>query len=99
MAMVASGDSIFHARTCKNCHGMDAKGDVNGPDLTSGHYTHIDGSYDSIVQLITTGVPAAALKAHTRPMPARGGSRPAPLTDDQIREVAAYVYSLTHPMH
>ena len=100
MAMVTTGDSIFHARSCRNCHGMDAKGAANGPDLTSGHYQHVDGSYDSIVQLITTGVPKAAIKdpSHPNAMPPRGGTRPAPLTDDQIREVAAYVYSLTHPM-
>ncbi len=100
MAMVATGDSIFHARSCRTCHGMDAKGAENGPDLTSGHYGHVDGSYASLVQLITTGVPKAAIKNpdHLKAMPARGGERPAPLTDDQIREVAAYVYSLTHKM-
>ena len=97
-AMVAEGDSIFHARGCRNCHGMDAKGARNGPDLTSGKFTHVDGSYDGFVRLITTGVPAAEIKdpSHAQPMPARGGGRPAPLTDDQIRSVAAYVYSLNH---
>jgi mono/diheme cytochrome c family protein len=100
MAMVATGDSIFHARSCRNCHGMDAKGATNGPDLTSGKFMHVDGSYDSFVQIITTGVAKTDIKdpAHPNAMPARGGARPALLTDDQIREVAAYVYSLNHKM-
>jgi mono/diheme cytochrome c family protein len=76
---------------------MDGKGATNGPDLTGSTFTHIDGTFDSMVHIITTGIPAAELKAHANPMPARGG-RPTPLTDDQIREVAAYVYSLSHPM-
>jgi mono/diheme cytochrome c family protein len=100
MAMVATGDSIFHSRSCRNCHGMDAKGATNGPDLTSGHFTHIDGSYNSIVQIITTGVAKTDIKdpAHPNAMPPRGGGRPAPLTDAQIGEVAAYIYSLSHKM-
>src|SRR5438874_8044345 len=40
-AMVAEGDSLFHARSCKNCHGPDAKGRTNGPDLTSGKVMHV----------------------------------------------------------
>jgi len=48
-----------------------------------------DGSYGSIVKIITDGV--AAPKEHTGAMPSRGG---APLTDEQVRAVAAYVYAL-----
>jgi len=97
-AMVATGDSIFHARGCRNCHGMDAKGARNGPDLTSGKFQHVNGTYPDFVRIITSGIPAAEIKdpSHTIPMPARGGARPAPLTDEQINEVAAYVYSLSH---
>ena len=97
-AMVAMGDSIYHARGCRNCHGPDAKGRQNGPDLTSGKFMHVNGSYDDFVRIITTGVPAEAIKdkSHALPMPARGGGRPAPLTDPEIRAVAAYVYSLNH---
>jgi len=97
-AMVAMGDSIYHARGCRNCHGPDAKGRQNGPDLTSGKFTHVNGSYNDFVRIITVGVPADSIKdkSHTIAMPARGGGRPAPLTDDEIRAVAAYVYSLNH---
>jgi mono/diheme cytochrome c family protein len=97
-AMVTTGDSIFHARSCRNCHGMDAKGARNGPDLTSGKFTHVNGTYPDFVRIITSGIPVAEIKdpAHAQPMPPRGGGRPAPLTDDQINAVAAYVYSLSH---
>jgi mono/diheme cytochrome c family protein len=96
--MVATGDSIFHARGCKNCHGMDAKGSVGGPNLVKpDHWLHVDGSFQGFVNIITTGVPAAEIKdpSHHNPMGPRGG-RPTPLTDDQIKTVAAYVYSLNH---
>ena len=93
---VAQGDSIFHAISCKNCHGPEGKGAANGPNLTGPTFLHIDGTYPSIVNLITTGVPAAEIKdpAHKIPMGARGGRTP--LTDDQIRSVAAYVFTLSH---
>ena len=97
-AMVTLGDSIYHARGCRNCHGPDAKGRQNGPDLTSATHMHVNGSYDDYVRIITNGVPVDQIKdkAHTLAMPARGGPRPAPLTDDQIKAVAAYVYSIAH---
>jgi mono/diheme cytochrome c family protein len=96
LAMVATGDSIFHARSCRNCHGADAKGRTNGPDLTSGKFLHVSGAYDDFVRIITTGVPADAIKdkSHPNPMRPRGGNPP--LTDDDIKAVAAYVYSLNH---
>jgi mono/diheme cytochrome c family protein len=98
-AMVTKGDSLFHARACARCHGADAKGATNGPDLTKTTHLHIDGSYDSIVKLVTEGVPAEKIKdpSHKFAMQGRGGPRPAPLTDDEIKAVAAYVYSLSHP--
>ena len=95
-AMVTMGDSLFHASSCVRCHGPDAKGRQNGPDLTSGHFMHLPtGSYDEIVKIITNGVPADSIKdpSHRLPMRARGGGS---LTDDQIKAIAAYVYKLSH---
>lgn len=96
-AMIAAGDSLFHANACQRCHGPDAKGRANGPSLLGPSFMHVSGSYDDIVRIITTGVPAESIKdaSHRFPMPARG-NRQAPLTDDQIKDVAAYVYSLSH---
>jgi mono/diheme cytochrome c family protein len=96
-AMVAEGDSIFHARGCKNCHGMDAKGAANGPDLTDATWLHGDGSFTNILSTITTGVPADQIKdpSHKVPMAGHGG-RPTPLSDEQLKSVAAYVFTLAH---
>ena len=94
--LIARGDTIFHASTCTDCHGRRAKGSPHGPDLTSGHFVQTDGSYEAIVKVITTGVPVDSIVDPTfpEPMPARGGTQP--LSDEQIRSLAAYVYSLGH---
>ena len=94
--MVAQGDSIFHAASCKGCHGDDAMGTVKAPNLTIGKWSQLaTGSYDEIVQLVTTGVPKDKVKLAGAPygMNPRGG-RPV-LTDEQIKAVAAYVYTLS----
>jgi len=94
--LIGRGDTVFHASTCTDCHGQRAKGTPHGPDLTSGHFVQTDGSYEGIVKIITTGVPVDSIVDPTfpEPMPARGGGTP--LSDDQIRSVAAYVYWLSH---
>ncbi len=96
--MVAEGDSLFHARACMRCHGPDAHGAQNGPNLTTGKFMHTDGSYQGFVRVITNGIPTDSIrdKTHQFAMAPRGGARPAPLTDAQIQSVAAYIYSLNH---
>jgi mono/diheme cytochrome c family protein len=92
---IALGDSIFHGLvgggTCSACHGQDAKGTAVAPDLTDQQWINGDGSYDFMVRIITNGVPQP--KQHPAPMPPKGG---APLTDEQVKAVAAYEYSLSH---
>jgi len=97
LQLVARGDSVFHSSSCTDCHGQRAKGSPHGPDLTSGRFAQTDGSYEAIVKIITTGVPVDSIAdpSFPEPMPPRGGGTP-PLTDDQIRALAAYVYSLSH---
>ena len=91
-AAIAQGDSIFHsAGNCYACHGANAQGAV-GPNLTDAEWIHSDGSYDAIVKQITTGVPKEESKSGI-PMPPKGGST---ITDDEVKAVAAYVYSLGH---
>jgi mono/diheme cytochrome c family protein len=98
-AMITLGDSIFHAATCVRCHGADAKGRPNGPSLLGPTYLHIrgTGSYNDFVNIIMSGVPADSIKdsSHRLAMRPRGGGN-TPLTDDQVKAVAAYVYSLSH---
>ena len=96
-AAIALGDSIFNNATCQRCHGKDAVGGQNGPKLTTGQWLHGSGSYEDIVKTITTGVPREAIKDPTRRfnMRARGGVQPL-LTDDQVKAVAANVWSLSN---
>ena len=91
-AAIALGDSLFHSKgNCYACHGANAQG-VVGPNLTDAEWIHSDGSYDAIVKQITTGVPKEESKSGI-PMPPKGGST---ITDDEVKAVAAYVYSLGH---
>ena len=89
---ITQGDSIFHSKgNCYACHGANAQGAV-GPNLTDAEWIHSDGSYDAIVKQVTTGVPKEESKSGI-PMPAKGGSS---ITDDEVKAVAAYVFSLSH---
>jgi cbb3-type cytochrome c oxidase subunit III len=91
-AAIAQGDSIFHSKgNCYACHGANAQGAV-GPNLTDAEWIHSDGSYDAIVKQVTTGVAQAESKSGI-PMPPKGGST---ISDDEVKAVAAYVYSLSH---
>jgi mono/diheme cytochrome c family protein len=91
-AAIAQGDSIFHSKgNCYACHGANAQGAV-GPNLTDAEWIHSDGSYDAIVKQVTAGVPKEQSKSGI-PMPAKGGST---ITDDEVKAVSAYVYSLSH---
>jgi cbb3-type cytochrome c oxidase subunit III len=92
-AMLNEGDTIFHgAGLCATCHGVDAKGVQGlGANLTDSTWLHSDGSYDAIVKQVMEGVPANVSTSGTA-MPAKGGST---LTDDQVKAVAAYVWSLS----
>jgi mono/diheme cytochrome c family protein len=94
-AMIARGDSIFRGKiaggTCITCHQANAKG-IPGlaPDLTDQTWLHSDGSLAAIVTTIEKGVPKP--KQAAAPMLPKGGGN---LTPEQIRAVAAYVYSLS----
>ncbi len=93
--MINQGNQIFHGQlaggTCYTCHGPDAKGTSLAPDLTATTHLWVT-DYPSYVALITKGVPTP--KQHPAPMPAMGG---ATLTPDQVKAVAAYEWSLSHP--
>jgi mono/diheme cytochrome c family protein len=89
----ASGDSIFNRRgTCFTCHGERGVGMPNlGPDLRDATWLHGDGSFGSILHVISEGV--AVPKASPIGMPSFEGR----LSATQRYHVAAYVYSLSHP--
>lgn len=93
--MVAQGRQIFEGQgICFTCHNMDAKGGPLAPDLTDGEWLWIDPAQGDVLTqvetLIRTGV--AQPKQYPAPMPPMGGAQ---LNDEQIRDVAAYVVSLS----
>jgi cbb3-type cytochrome c oxidase subunit III len=91
-AAIAKGDTIFHKTgLCYACHGANAEGTV-GPSLTDAEWLHGDGSYDMIVATVTSGIPADKAKKGIA-MPPKGGSS---ISDEDVKAVAAYVYSLSH---
>jgi glucose/arabinose dehydrogenase/mono/diheme cytochrome c family protein len=92
---VALGGRIFEGQVasapCVGCHGTDAKGSPQGPDLTSGKWLWGDGSLASITHTITVGVPQP--KQYGAPMPPMGG---ADLSPSEVSAVAAYIWALNH---
>lgn len=88
--LIGRGELLFGGRaTCASCHGAEGRGMI-GPDLGDAEWWHVDGGFAGIQRVVRSGVPAAAARTGVA-MPARGGT---PLTDDEIRAVAAYVWSL-----
>ncbi|HWP39072.1 MAG TPA: cytochrome c [Gemmatimonadales bacterium] len=91
--MVTDGAALFKgAGLCSACHGADGKGLPSlGPDLTDTKWLHSKGTYDELVKQITAGVPADKSTTGMM-MPPKGG---AAITDEQVKAVAAYVWSLS----
>jgi mono/diheme cytochrome c family protein len=91
---IAWGRRLFHgSANCAACHGLDARGTDDGPALTGALWLHGPGTYEWLVEQIKQGIPAR----HTwtgSAMPMRGWSN---MPDADVRAVAAYVWSITHP--
>ncbi|MEP6573858.1 MAG: cytochrome c [Gemmatimonadota bacterium] len=91
---IAWGSRLFHGSAkCSRCHGEEARGTDDGPALTGAIWLHGPGTYEWLVEQITRGIPAHQTWTG-RPMPARGWSQ---MPDDDVRAVAGYVWSITHP--
>jgi len=90
--MISDGANVYKgAGLCFACHGPEAKGIPGlGADLTDSEWIHLDGSYEKIVELITSGTTSAAGVA----MPPKGGST---ISDADVKAVAAYIWRLSHP--
>ena len=91
---IARGRELFHgSANCAACHGVEGRGTDEGPALTGALWFHGPGTYAWLVEQIKQGIPAH----HTwtgKPMPMRGWSY---MPDDDVRAVAAYVCSISHP--
>jgi glucose/arabinose dehydrogenase/mono/diheme cytochrome c family protein len=94
-ADVALGDRVFHGQiggaTCEGCHGSDAKGTTQGPDLTSGKWLWGDGSLGAITRTINNGVQKP--KEYSGVMPPKGGTE---LSRSNVAALAAYIWALGH---
>lgn len=92
VAMAEEGQEIFNGNTgiCFTCHLREGPGGPLAPNLTDDVWLNIDGEYESIVEIITNGVPQPV--EHPGLMQPRAGM---PLTDEEVRAVAAYVYTLS----
>jgi len=92
--MIDQGKTIFNgAGICMACHGGDAKGVPNlGADLTDEEWNHGDGSFEAILKIIQEGVSSEESSSGSV-MPPKGGSQ---IDDEQLRAVAAYVWSLSN---
>jgi glucose/arabinose dehydrogenase/mono/diheme cytochrome c family protein len=94
--MVAEGEKVYRGQVggaaCTGCHGQNGEGSPLGPPLNgSKKWLWSDGSFAGLTKTITDGV--SQPKEYRSPMPAKGGAQ---LTDDQVKAVAAYVWSLSH---
>jgi cbb3-type cytochrome c oxidase subunit III len=90
--LIAQGDKIFHGPgNCYACHGSKGEGSV-GPNLTDSEWIHSKGTYEDIVAQVTHGVTKEESKSGIV-MPPKGGST---ISDEDVKAVAAYVYSLSH---
>lgn len=90
--MVAQGEQLYGSSgNCFTCHAANAGGTPLAPALNDGSWLHIDGSFEELVRIISEGVPVPS--QYPAAMPPRGG---APLSEEQVRQIAAYVYTLSH---
>ena len=89
----SSGRQLF-GDNCAACHGRDGKGGSNYPDLTDNDWLW-GGSPELIEQTMRVGINTAHPDSRIGQMPAFG--RDEMLDRNQVRNVAAYVYSLTNP--
>jgi mono/diheme cytochrome c family protein len=82
----------LYRTACVMCHGEGGKGTQLGPSLVDATWTQGTGSFEEITRVVTEG--AAATEEFGVPMPPRGNGT---MTDEQIRAVSAYTYSLARP--
>jgi mono/diheme cytochrome c family protein len=91
LEMVQQGKSVFETTTCFTCHAMDASGTALAPSLRDQEWLNSDGSFEGIAEIIRVGVMQPV--RYPGAMPAMGGAQ---LNQDQIRQLAAYIYAISH---
>jgi cytochrome c oxidase cbb3-type subunit 3 len=89
----SSGRQLF-GDNCAACHGRDGRGRANYPDLTDDDWLW-GGEPTLIEETLRVGINTLHPETRIAQMPAFG--RDQMLDREQVRSVAAYVYSLSHP--
>ncbi|HEX5725143.1 MAG TPA: cytochrome c [Longimicrobiaceae bacterium] len=89
--MVDAGQELY-GTVCVACHGPGGAGSAAAPPLNDATWLNVSGAYPEIVQVINTGVPTP--REFPGAMPPKGGGS---FDDEQVRQLAAYVYALSHP--
>lgn len=90
-----TGRQLF-GDNCAACHGRDGKGGTHFPDLTDDDWIW-GGGPELIEQTLRVGINTAHPETRVGQMPAFG--RDQMLDREQVRNVAAYVYSLSNPAY
>jgi len=94
MDIVRSTGRQLFGDNCAACHGRDGRGRANYPDLTDDDWLW-GGGPELIEQTMRVGINSRHPDSRLAQMPAFG--RDGVLEGDQVKNVAAYVYSLTNP--
>jgi mono/diheme cytochrome c family protein len=90
---IARGRELFHgAANCSACHGVEGVGTDSGAPLAQGVWLHGEDSYEAIRSRVLHGIPRAE-STRGIAMPMRGWN---PLSDQEVRDVAAYVWAISH---
>jgi cbb3-type cytochrome c oxidase subunit III len=90
---IARGAAVFHGpANCASCHGDGGQGTELGPALADDDWIRGNGTYEGIIAQVVHGVARKDSRTDT-PMPIRGWTG---LSDQDVRAVAAYVWSLSH---
>jgi mono/diheme cytochrome c family protein len=93
---VARGRDLFHgSANCVACHGPAGVGTDSGAALAQGIWMHGEDSYEGILSRVVHGIPKD-LSTRNTAMPMRGWVT---LTDAEARDVAAYVWTISHAWH
>lgn len=94
MRIVEETGSRLYGDNCAACHGVDAKGAANYPDLTDGDWLW-GGEPETIAETMRIGINSPHDEGRIAQMPAFG--RDQILERSEVHDVAAYVLSLSDP--
>jgi cytochrome c oxidase cbb3-type subunit 3 len=94
MSFVGHAGYQLFGDNCAACHGRDARGGLNYPDLTDDDWLW-GGDPEAIAETLRVGINTSHSEARFAQMPAFGTDQM--LTGAEVRNVARYVYTLSHP--